>query len=125
MLNPLVLLVGSVIFLIYGGINYYIVLRGWQALFSYVPFLSSKVYWPIFVLLSFSYLFSRLSEKFLPTALYEWLTLIGAYWLAFMSYFLIVITAIDILRLFDRWLRFVPVEIKQNLNPTLGVIIFI
>jgi len=40
MINPFFLLVGGIIFLIYGGINYYIGLRGWQALFSFVPFLS-------------------------------------------------------------------------------------
>ncbi len=121
MMNPFFFLVVSVIFLVYGGLNYYIGLRGWQALFSFVPFLSSKVYWPVFLLLSFSYLFSRFSEKFLPTVLYEEMTLIGAYWLAFMWYFLLVITALDLLRLFDRWLRLVPVEIKRNLNPALGL----
>ncbi|KUO71915.1 MAG: metallophosphoesterase [Desulfosporosinus sp. BRH_c37] len=125
MMNPLFILIVSVIFLIYGGLNYYIGLRGWQALFSFVPFLTSKVYWPVFLLLSFSYLFSRLSAKFLPTVLYEGLTLIGAYWLAFMWYFLFVITAFDLLRLFDRWLRLVPVEVKRNLNPALGLAVVI
>lgn len=124
MINPLFLVV-SVIFLIYGGLNYYVGLRGWQALFRFVPFLSSKVYWMVFLLLSFSYLFSRFSERFLPTVLYEGLTLIGAYWLAFMWYFLLVITALDLLRLFDRWLRLVPVEIKRSLNPALGLTVFI
>jgi len=125
MMTPFFLLVVSVIFLIYGGLNYYIGLRGWQALFSFVPFLSPKVYWPVFLLLSFSYLISRFSEKFLPRVLYEGMTLIGAYWLAFMWYFLLVITALDLLRLFDRWLRLIPVEIKRNLNPALGLAVVI
>jgi len=121
MTNPFFVLVIGVIFLMYGGLNYYIGLRGWQGLFSYVPFLSSKVYWLVFLLLSFSYIFSRFSERFLPTVLYEGLTLIGAYWLAFMWYFLLAIATFDLLRLFDRWLRLVPVDIKQNLNPALGL----
>jgi hypothetical protein len=125
MINPFFFLVGSVTFLIYGVLNYYIGLRGWQALFSFVPFFSSKVYWPVFLILSFSYLFSRFSEKFLPTVLYEGLTLIGAYWLAFMWYFLFVITAFDLLRLLDRGLRLVPLEIKRNLNPALGLAVVI
>lgn len=125
MINPFFILVGGVIFLIYGGLNYYIGLRGWQALFSFVPFLVSKIYWPIFWLLSLSYLISRFSQKFLTKMLYEGLTLVGAYWLAFMFYFLLVITALDLLRLLDRWLRIVPVEIKQRLNPTLGLTVFI
>ena len=125
MINPFFILVISVIFLIYGGLNYYIGLRGWQALFSFVPFLSSKVYWPVFLLLSFSYFVSRFSEKFLPKMLYEGMTLVGAYWLAFMWYFLLVTTALDLLRLFDRWLRLVPIEIKRNLNPALGLAVVI
>lgn len=125
MINPITILIVSVIFLIYGGLSYYIGLRGWQAVFSFVPFLSSKVYWPVFSLLSFSYLLSRFSEKFLPTVLYEWLMLIGAYLLAFMWYFLLVITALDLLRLFDRWLRLIPVELKRNLNPALGLAVVI
>lgn len=125
MINPFFILVGSVIFIIYGGLNYYIGLRGWQALFSFVPFLVPKVYWPVFWLLSLSYLFSRFSQKILPKILYEGMTLVGAYWLAFMWYFLLVITVLDLLRLIDHFLRLVPVEIKRSLNPVLGFIVFI
>ncbi|MBC2727476.1 metallophosphoesterase [Desulfosporosinus sp.] len=125
MTSPLVIVVGTVIFLVYCGLNYYIGLRGWQALFSYVPFLSSKVYWLVFFLLSFSYLISRFSEKFLPTVLYEGLTIAGAYWIAFMFYFLLLISVLDLLGLFDRWLRIVPLDIKQSLNPSLGLSVFI
>ena len=125
MLNPFFILVFVVIFLIYGGLNFYIGLRGWQALFSYVSFLNPKVYWIIFGLLSVSYLFSRFSQKFLPTALYEGMTVVGAYWLAFMFYFVLVITALDFLRLLDHWLHLIPVEIKRNINPTLGLSVMI
>jgi len=119
------ILVGGVIFLIYGGINYYIGLRGWQALFHFVPFLSPKIYWTVFWVLSLSYLFSRFSQKFLPAVLYEGLIKVGSYWLAFMFYFLLVITALDFLRLIEHWLRLVPVEIKRSLNPALGLTVFI
>lgn len=125
MTTPLFILIGTVIFLLFGGLNFYIGLRGWQALFSYVPFLSAKVYWPVFVLLSCSYLFSRFAEKFLPNVVYEGLTILGAYWMAFMFYFLLIIASLDLLRLLDRWLNLVPLELKQSLNPTLGLIIFI
>lgn len=125
MTTPLFILIGTVIFLIFGGLNFYIGLRGWQALFSYVPFLSAKVYWPVFVLLSCSYLFSRFAEQFLPNVVYEGLTILGAYWMAFMFYFLLIIASLDLFRLLDRWLNLVPLELKQSLNPTLGLIIFI
>ena len=125
MINPIYILVGSVIFLIYGGLNYYIGLRGWQALLSFIPILTPKVYWPIFWLISLSFLISRFGHKFLPTVVYEAMNLVGAYWLAFMWYFLLVITALDLLRLIDRRLRLVPLELKQGLNPALGLTAFI
>jgi hypothetical protein len=37
---------------VYGSINYYIGLRGWQTLSSFIPFLSSRVYWPLFWLIA-------------------------------------------------------------------------
>jgi len=59
------------------------------------------------------------------TVVYEVMTMVGAYWLVFMWYFLLVITALDFLRLLDRALRVVPVEIKRGLNPALGLTVFI
>jgi len=125
MINPFFILVGSVVFLIYGGLNYYIGLRGWQTLFSFITFVNSRVYWSIFWLLSLSYIFSRFSQKYLPTMLYEGLNLIGAYWLAFMFYFLLVIASLDLLRLFDHFLKVIPLDLKRNLNPALGLAVVI
>jgi hypothetical protein len=124
MINPF-LFVGCFIFLIYGGLNYYIGIRGWQALFSYVPGLIPKVYWPIFWLLSLSYLLSRFSQKLLPALLYEGLIRIGVYWLAVMFYLLIVLMAIDVFRLLNSFLLFVPAEMQQRLNPAVGLTVFL
>ena len=123
MVNPFFILLGIVFFILYGGLNYYIGLRGWQALFSYIPFVSPKLYWVVFGMISLSYLFGRLMQKFLSKGFYEGLNLVGAYWMAFMFYFLLVIAALDLLRLINHFLRLVP--IKQSLNPTLGLIVFI
>ena len=71
MMNPFFLIVIALILTIDGGLNYYVGLRGWQALFSYLPFLNFKVYWLLFFLISSAYLLSRLVEKYLPTVLFE------------------------------------------------------
>lgn len=123
MVNPFFILLGIVFFILYGGLNFYIGLRGWQALFSYIPVVSPKLYWVVFGMISLSYLFGRLMQKFLSKGFYEGLNLVGAYWMAFMFYFLLVIAALDLLRLINHFLRLVP--IKQSLNPTLGLIVFI
>lgn len=125
MVNSFYILIGSIFFLVYGGLNYYIGLRGWQGLFSFVPLLSSKVYWAIFWVLTLSFLFGRFSHKFLPAVVYETMTVVGSYWLAFMWYFLLVITALDLLRMLERPLQLIPMEIKRGLTPFLGLTVFI
>jgi len=125
MMNPLFILIAIVIFLLYGGLNFYIGFRGWQDLFSFFTFVNPRLYWSVFWLLSLSYIVSRFSQKYLPTMLYEGLNLVGAYWLAFMFYFLLVITTLDLLRLFDHFLKVIPLEIKRSLNPTLGFAVVI
>ncbi|KLU65108.1 MULTISPECIES: metallophosphoesterase [Desulfosporosinus] len=123
MINPFFILIGVVFFLVYGGINYYIGLRGWQALFSYVPFIPLKVYWLVFGLISLSYLIARFLQKYLPQGLYEGLNLIGAYWMAFMFYFLLIIAAIDLMRLVNYSFHLIP--LKEGLNPAFGLAIFV
>ena len=125
MMNPLFVLIFIVIFLLYGGLNFYIGLRGWQALFSFVTVLNPRVYWSVFWLLSLSYIVSRFSQKYLPTMLYEGLNLVGAYWLAFMFYFLLVITTFDVLRLINHFLHVIPLEVKRTLNPAVGLVVVI
>ena len=125
MINPFFLLVIGVILVIYGGMNFYIGMRGWQTLFSYIPFLNPKVYWFVLVLLSLAYLMGRFGQKFLPEPVYEGIILVGAYWLAFMFYFVLVIATLDFFRLLNYWLHFIPEEVTRSLNPGLGLTVFI
>ena len=103
----------------------YIGLRGWQGLFSFIPLLSYKIYWSGFWVLALSFLVGRFGHKFVPTVVYERMTVVGSYWLAFMWYSLLVITALDLLRLLERVLGVVPMEIKRGLNPALGLTVLI
>ncbi|PKM80966.1 MAG: metallophosphoesterase [Firmicutes bacterium HGW-Firmicutes-14] len=94
-----VVLIAAVFFFIYAGINYYIGLRGWQSLGGLVPWMGKKVYWAAFWALALSYLAGRLAERFLPAGVAYWMTLVGAYWLAAMFYFLLIIFALDSVRI--------------------------
>lgn len=121
--NPFFILIGVVAFIVYGDINTYIGLRGWQAVFSQVPFLSCQVYWLVFAVISLSYLLARFLHKYLPRVIYSGLNLIGAYWMALMLYFLLIILALDILRLLNYFLH--VVTIKQGINPAFGAAVFL
>lgn len=84
--------------LIFGSLNYYIGLRGWQKVGSLIPYINSKVYWGIFWLIALSFILARLGEKFLPDSVENYLVFIGDYWMAAMMYFLILLPLVDLIR---------------------------
>jgi len=100
-------------FALYGAINYYIGLRGRQAFGRLIPAGCGKIYWCLFSLLALSYLAGRLGEKYLPVAVSDGLTFVGSYWLAAMNYLFFSLIAIDLIRLANRWLGFLPEGLKQ------------
>ncbi len=125
MKNSILYIVFSVILFIYGALNYYIGLRGWQAVGSHITGLNATIYWLFFWLLAMSYLGARLIGKFLPTRIDQALTTIGAFWLAAMFYFVLILTVIDLIPLFDKWLGFLPAGIQNNPQtaPVVGLVI--
>ncbi|KNY27331.1 metallophosphoesterase [Pseudobacteroides cellulosolvens] len=99
---------------IYSGINYYIGLKGFELINSVFPFIAPKVFWPIFLLVAFSYIISRFVSKILPEPVSYIITLVGSYWIAAMVYFIIFIIMIKLVFLFDRWLSFIPSHLKTS-----------
>jgi len=114
-------LIFIIFFLVYALINYYIGLRGWQYLGIYIPFLKRNVYWILFWSIALSYLAVRVSGGFIPAVVRYYLTVIGAYWLAAMFYFLQILLIIDLIRLLDKWFRFLPAVSKAV--PRIGMVI--
>lgn len=102
---------------IYGLLNFYIGLRGWQFLGEYTNFIDNKVYWTFFWLTAMSYILGRLGEAFLPAFITHALKIIGSYWLAVMFYLALILLIIDIGGLL---LRFLNLSQYLNLSPILG-----
>lgn len=123
MRNAVFLVMIGLVFVLYGTLSYYIGMRGWQHLGRHVPFLSSKVYWFFFWFIAFSYLGVRFVEKYLPFGLHRILTYVGAYWLAAMFYFILILSVIDLLRLLNKWLGFLPQNLTRAawLSPVPGL----
>ncbi|MDP4182201.1 MAG: metallophosphoesterase, partial [Bacillota bacterium] len=103
-----------IILAIYGSINYYIGLKGWELISSLLPFVSSKIYWPIFWLIALSYIIVRFLSRFMPSAISYFLTLIGSYWLGAMIYLSMIILIIRIITFLDRLLSFIPAQLKTT-----------
>lgn len=102
----------TIFFTVYTALNYYIFIRGWQALSSY-PYL--KPYYVIlFVVVAYGYVFSKLLYKFLPPLVYDIWISAGAIWFAFLVYFILTLLFIDLVRLFHYWFNFLPDFIQNN-----------
>jgi predicted MPP superfamily phosphohydrolase len=106
----------TVFFTIYTALNYYIFIRGWQALAS-LAFLR-PYYLIVFILVAYGYVFSKLLHKFLPPLLYDiWLG-VGAIWFAFFVYFILLLAGLDIIRLLESFFHFLPKYFYNNYELT-------
>jgi len=106
----------TIFFTIYTALNYYIFIRGWQALASF-SFLR-PYYIIVFVIVAYGYVFSKLLHKFLPPIVYDiWLG-VGAIWFAFLAYFIISLLGLDLIRLFESFFHFLPNFIYENYEQT-------
>ena len=106
----------SIFLSIYFAINYYVFIRGWQAIdafHSLKPF-----YIIIFLIASTAYIITRFLTTKLPSWLYDALLWIGSFWFAFLIYFLLSILIIDFARLINLWIHFIPNSFYNNYEIT-------
>lgn len=104
----------SVVLIVYGSINYYIFIRGWQALPKESP--AKYYYLGLFLFLSLSYLIGRFLENYYLSGFSSFFVWTGSYWLAMMVYFLLAVLLIDFLRLLNHFIGIFPELITQNYN---------
>ena len=106
----------TIFFTIYTALNYYIFIRGWQALAT-LSFLR-PFYIVVFVLFAYGYVFSKILYKFLPLIVYDvWLG-VGAIWFAFLVYFILFLLGLDIIRLVESFFHFLPQFLYDNYEHT-------
>lgn len=96
----------------YFAVNYYIFIRGFQAISGY-PALK-PIYISLFILFSLSFLITRFFEKFLPVFLYDLLLWIGSLWFAVILYSVLSLIIIDLIRLIDFKFSILPSIVKNN-----------
>ena len=102
----------SVFFAVYAAINYYIFIRGWQAL-TLVPQIKI-VYLIVFLFISLSYIISKFLTDRIPAIVYDTLQWIGSFWFAFMLYFVLSLVLLDILRLLNHFFSIFPASLVNN-----------
>ena len=77
----------TIFFTVYTALNYYIFIRGWQALHT-LPVLK-PFYLVTFILVAYGYVIAKVLYKFLPALAYDIILGAGAIWFAFLVYFLL------------------------------------
>ena len=106
----------TIFFTVYTALNYYVFIRGWQALTSYSYL--RPYYIIVFVFVAYGYIFSKLLYKFLPPLVYDiWLS-VGAVWFAFLVYFILILLGLDLIRLLESFFQFLPKFIYNNFEQT-------
>lgn len=102
----------SIFFSIYGLVNFYIYMRGLQAL----PRDGNLRYWytGLFLVISLSYIAGRFLERLTVCAASDALIWIGSFWLAYMLYFFMAVFFLDIARGANNLLGFFPAAVTGN-----------
>lgn len=126
-MKPSHIFLGVISFSIFGGINYYLGLRGWQTLGSKIPLLSRPLYWIIFWAFPLCYIIGQLlGRRYLPGIIKKGLTYLGSYWMGAFFYFLLLVVLVDLLRLAGIWTGLLPHSFRTSSAATVtGVTVFL
>lgn len=102
----------SIFMIIYGFSNYYIALRGWQALYTVSR--SGALLWvAVVALLAMLFIIGRFVDGRLPYSATKAIMLGGSFWMAAWFYFLLLFASFDLLRLLSK-LPFLPSTVLSD-----------
>ena len=104
----------GVFFTLYAGFNYFIFIRGWQALHNFAPRPVQITYLVTFLILSLTYFIMRFTSNILPIKVADFLAFYGSLWFAAMLYFLMFMLLFDIIRLVAGTFSLYPAIITAN-----------
>ncbi len=98
-------------FLLYGLINLYLFVRGWQSIPQDSPV--RLIYIPVFLFLALSFIAGRLVENLWLSVVSDVLIWVGSFWLAAMIYLLLAASFVDLLRAVNHWIPIFPDVIRS------------
>jgi uncharacterized protein len=106
----------GIVLTIYGSVNFYIFIRGWQV-FSKIPVIRI-IYIILFLLLCLSFPAGQVLERIRICTISNLFIWVGSFWLGFMSYFFFSILILDILRglngIFNFFPQFVTADLEKS-----------
>lgn len=115
-----------IFFVVYIPINFYVFKRGWQGL-EKLPIIR-PFYTIAFLVITLGYIVTKSTGNLLPPIIYRFFAVAGAFWFAFLLYFILFLVTIDIIRLLESRFHFLPKVIYENYRQTklvtTGVVVF-
>jgi predicted MPP superfamily phosphohydrolase len=102
----------GIFFTVYGLINYYLFLRGWQSIPPGSPV--RTVYLIAFLFFSLAFIAGRFLERAWLSPVSEAFVWIGSFWLAAMLYFFLIVVFLDLLRLANHIVPFFPAALTEQ-----------
>lgn len=96
----------SIVLVVWGLTNFYVFIRGWQAISNFT-FLKNY-YIGIILILGLSYILGRILERYNCNILTDIFIHIGTIWMAMLLYFFLIVLAVDIVRIFNSFFHFFP-----------------
>jgi len=115
MRSPQVIFFISAFLLLYSLVNWYIGLRGYQAIRMYSVKLAYG--WAVMVLLlTLLFPLGRLIASHLPHGVARFTIYAGSYWMGAMYYLLLILLVAEALRLLIRWTNILPLSLRGHFN---------
>jgi len=118
----------AIVFSIYGLINFYIAKR----IISVIPDNYKNLSIVVLVFLILSYIFGRILENYWVSYLSDFLIWCGSFWIAIMFYSFLFLITIDLIKIINHFLHFLPsfitenpVKVKKFLSVSISILIFI
>ncbi len=87
----------TIVLTIYALVNFYIFIRGWQAVPAHTIY--RPIYLILFLLVSLSFIGGRILERYWPDGVINALVWVGSCWLGAMLYFFLIVFLLDLVRL--------------------------
>ena len=109
-------------FALYGLLNYYIFIRGFQAIPHTAPY---RIHYIItFIVVALSFFLGRILENYWLSPVSKTFVWIGSFWLASMLYFFIAVVLFDAGRLLNSFMPVFPKYIINNYQQTKQILLF-
>ncbi|AET69564.1 putative phosphohydrolase [Desulfosporosinus orientis DSM 765] len=109
---------------VYCLISFYIARRGWSIVHASNK-VSKGIYCCCLGILVLTFPFTEIGQNFIPAINRVWVTTLGWYSMLAVVYIFLLLLLVDLVRMFDRLIKFVPVSVKNNLRTPFFIACFV